>query len=140
MPLLGVLRWGLSGWVRAGGLVSRCVFKMDWRLGRGDGGGGFWVDFVAECVYPPRRVTVVRDRCSAGGGGGDDVFPGSGVRMGLCVCPLRGVWWWLFAWLWIFCEVHWGGEVPCVLDTKHVLRSLGDRPPWCWCFLVGSLG
>jgi hypothetical protein len=55
---------------------------MDWRLGRGDGGGGFWVDFVAECVYPPRRVTVVRDRCSAGGGGGEVVFPGSGTSSG----------------------------------------------------------
>ena len=86
---------------------------------------------------------MVRDRCSAGGFGGEDVFPGvvyrrDGVRLGLCVCPLREVWWWLFVLLWIFCEVHWGGEVPCVLDTMYVFWSLGDRP-LRWCFLDGSL-
>ncbi len=80
--MLVVVVWGLSGWVRTGGLAFRCVFKIDWRLERGGGSGGAGVDVVALCVYPPRRVTVVRDLCSAFFFGGDEVFPGSGISSG----------------------------------------------------------
>ncbi len=63
-------------------MASRCVFKMDWRLGRGGGSCGSGVGVVAGYVYPPRRVTVVRDRCSAGDGGGEDGFPRSCTSSG----------------------------------------------------------
>ena len=69
-------RWGRAGWVQEGRLASRCVFKMDLRLGRGGGNGGVGAGVGVGFVYSPsRRVTVVRDRCSAGGGGGEEGFP-----------------------------------------------------------------
>ena len=46
------------------GLASRSVFRIDLRLGRGGCGSGNdgWIG------YPPRRMTVVNDRCSIGWG------------------------------------------------------------------------
>ena len=43
---------------------------MEVRLGRGADKRGGGTDDAACDVYPPKLVTVVRDRCSAGGVGG----------------------------------------------------------------------
>ena len=55
---------------RCGGFSSRCVVRMDWRVGRGV---GVWCGVVGcgACEeYPSRRLAVTRYRCSARGAGG----------------------------------------------------------------------
>ena len=42
------------------------AFWMDKLLGRGGGKCGVRAGDDGRFVYPPRQVTVVRDRCSAG--------------------------------------------------------------------------
>ena len=52
------------------GFAARWVLRMEGRLGREtDRRGGGTGDAACD-VYPPRLVTVVRDRCSAGEVGG----------------------------------------------------------------------
>ncbi len=75
VPVLFGVGLGRACWLRAGRLASRCVFKMDLRLGRRGGNGGFGAGVDVGFVYPPRRVIVVRDRCSAGDVGGGKGFP-----------------------------------------------------------------
>ncbi len=86
---MGRLRW------RCGEFPFRCVFRMDWRVGRGAGvccggvGGGTWIG------YPSRRLAVMRYCCSAGGVGGMGLRSGGAssgcgpVRRGLCGCLVR---------------------------------------------------
>ena len=58
------------------------AFRMDIRLGRGGGKCGVRAGDDGWFVYPPKRVTVVRDRCSAGGVGGEEVRSGSSASSG----------------------------------------------------------
>lgn len=74
-----VVRWGFVGCDSSCGwgvgcpesrFAARLFLRMEVRLGReADKLGGGTGDVACD-VYPPRLVTVVRDRCSAGGGGG----------------------------------------------------------------------
>ena len=74
-----VVLWGFVGCESSCGwgvgcpeivFAARLFLRMEVRLGREEDKLGGGTGDGACDVYPPRLVTVVRDRCSAGGVGG----------------------------------------------------------------------
>ena len=81
------------------GFATRWFLRVKVRLGReADRRGGGTGDVACD-VYPPRLVTVVRDRCSAGGWVSDCVgLVGHRGVVGLDPCDCSGLWmrWWSY--------------------------------------------
>ena len=111
-----------------GGRVRGAVLLKDGsKVDRRGGGTGD----VACDVYPPRLVTVVRDRCSAGGGGwGGNVVWLVGRRgvVGLGPWDCTGLW---MRWRSYHCGSLWWGDRwsgwgHCARSTSREFSPLSD--------------